>query len=374
MGVNKKLFLIISLLVLLAPAIYATVDVCLFYDDECPHCHEEMEFLSELEDKYGDELNVTYLEIRNNQTNYDDFLEACDDLGNPSGFVPFLIVGNKTFIGYDSEDRKGAEIQSAIDELQSGYSNEDAGEKFIVSYFGREIDLMQYSLPVVTFVLGTLDGFNPCAMWVLTFLILLLIETKSKKKMWFVGGTFIIVSGIVYFLSIAAWLNVIKLLAFIKFSTLLIGLFTIGSGSYFMYNFFNYKDECKVTNPGQRKKLMDKMRVLVSAKMTWAVFGGIVFLAFAVNMMELVCSIGLPVVFVKILTLSEVSTFSHYMYLLFYTAMYMLDDFIVFLIAVETFSLSDFTTKYAKILNLVGGFVMILLGIYMVVVKSGFFF
>lgn len=83
--------------------------------------------------------------------------------------------------------------------------------------FGK-IDTTQISLPIFTIIIGLLDGFNPCAMWVLMFLLALLVYTRSRKKMFIVGGTFILVSGIVYYIFMAAWLN---LFLFIDFFYLL---------------------------------------------------------------------------------------------------------------------------------------------------------
>ena len=57
--------------------------------------------------------------------------------------------------------------------------------------FIGEIRTADLSLPLLTVLLGALDGFNPCAMWVLVFLIGLLLGMQDRFRMRVLGTAFI---------------------------------------------------------------------------------------------------------------------------------------------------------------------------------------
>ena len=53
---------------------------------------------------------------------------------------------------------------------------------------------LEIPLPVFTFIIALVDGFNPCNLFVLTLLLsLMLSESHSRKKIFAVGYSFIIV-------------------------------------------------------------------------------------------------------------------------------------------------------------------------------------
>jgi len=70
-----------------------------------------------------------------------------------------------------------------------------------------EVALRDLSLPVLTIALGGLDGFNPCAMWALVFLLGLLVGMQDRLRMWVLGAAFVVASAAVYFVFMAAWLT-----------------------------------------------------------------------------------------------------------------------------------------------------------------------
>jgi len=212
-----------------------------------------------------------------------------------------------------------------------------------------------------------MDGFNPCAMWVLIFLLALLINTNDKKKIWYIGGTFILVSGIVYYLFMAAWLNAFLFIGFIRTTQVIIGLLAVGAGIWYLREFWKNKaNVCEITPSKTKQRIMDRIHRMLKPELTLpATFLGVIILAFTVNMIELLCSIGLPAIYTRILTLNELPVVSYYGYMLFYVLLYMLDDLIVFGIAAFTLSHIDFTAKYARWAHLIGGLLILGLGLSM---------
>lgn len=82
-----------------------------------------------------------------------------------------------------------------------------------------EADPRALSLAVLTLVLAGLDAFNPCAFFVFLFLLSLLVHQRSRGRMLAIGGAFVLVSGLMYFAFMAAWLNVFQLLGSLQWVT-----------------------------------------------------------------------------------------------------------------------------------------------------------
>ena len=216
-------------------------------------------------------------------------------------------------------------------------------------------------------VIGLADGFNPCAMWVLVYLISIAVTLKDKKKLIVLVGIFLLTSGILYFLFMTAWLNLFLLVGVIKVLHLLIGLFALYYGIMSIYEYVKsgVYIECKLSNNQTRQKSMLKIRELMKEKLTLIVICGIIMLAFVVNSVEFLCSAALPATFTYVLTQANLPIVLYYSYILLYTLMYMLDDLIVFSCAV--FAINKYAgEKYEKYSTLIGGIVMCLIGILVV--------
>ncbi|MEJ2347937.1 MAG: hypothetical protein P8Y17_01915 [Patescibacteria group bacterium] len=227
-----------------------------------------------------------------------------------------------------------------------------------------DINTENLSLPLLSVVIGILDGFNPCAMWTLIFLISLLLGMKDKKRMWILGSTFIATSAFVYFLFLSAWLNFFLVLGFVFWIRVAIGLVALGAGIYSLRDFYvNREGGCKVTDSENRKKTLDKLKNITHKRKFIAAFFGIILLAFAVNLIELVCSAGLPAVYTQVLSLNDLPTLKYYLYILIYIFFFMIDDLFVFIVAMVTLHAVGIQTKYARFSRLIGGIIMVIIGI-----------
>jgi hypothetical protein len=200
-------------------------------------------------------------------------------------------------------------------------------------------------------------------MWVLLFLISLLLGMKDKKRRWILGITFIVASAFVYFLFMAAWLNLILFIGFIIWVRIAIGLVAIGGGGYNLREFFiNKESGCKVTGDEKRRAIFEKLKNITQQKQFLLALSGIILLAFAVNLVELICSAGLPVIFTQILTLSNLPPWQYYAYMLLYIFIFMIDDLFVFFTAMITLEVTGISTKYTRASHLIGGVLMIIIG------------
>ena len=360
----KIIILTIMVLMIVSPTKIMANDeeivIDFFYGVTCPHCAAEKVFLDDLQNRYPD-VTINAYEVFENKDNLVLLKEKAKELGVEVNGVPFLVIGDQYFIGY-SEGYTDQKIEEAL----LGIVNE--GSMILDLPFLGKIDVKTLSLPVLTIILGVIDGFNPCAMWVLLFLISLLISVKDRKRLWVLGITFIAASAIMYYFFMAAWLNVTMYLQATIWLRIAVALVALGGGSYNLFKAIKQKgDGCEVVNDERRDKIFTKIRNFTSENSYWLAILGMIGLAITINMIELLCSAGLPVIYTQILTMNELPSISYYLYLGGYVLFFMLDDMIVFGTAVLTMKLTGISTRFAKVTHIIGAILMIVIGILLIV-------
>ena len=228
----------------------------------------------------------------------------------------------------------------------------------------KNVDLEKMSLPLLTVVLALADGLNPCAMWVLLFLISLLIKVESPKRRWLIGSIFILASGIVYFLFLTAWLKFFLFIGFIQWTRYLIGTVALGAAHIYIKEFIQNPTGCKVIGGNEnRKKVFSKLREYALKDNILVAAMGMIVLAFGVNLVEFFCSAGLPATYSNILAMSNLNSGAHYAYMMLYIVVFMIDDFIIFAIAMVTLRAVGVESKYVRWAHLLGGLIMLLIGL-----------
>ena len=365
------------------------INLYFFHGDGCPHCADEEEFLEKYEDP---NLKVVRYEVWYNEENSSFLNEISKSMEFDVKGVPVTIIGDTVISGYsDSLSRKieraieyyeddNNEYRDAVSEIENGtYVKEekevdkDSFEKkekksdeeltVDVPLFG-DINLKSVSLTSSAVIIGLIDGFNPCAMWVLLFLISMLLGMKDRRKMWAIGLSFLITSAFVYFLILISWLNIVAKVSTIIWIRNIIALVALGGGIYNVYKFFTSKDSgCDVVDDKKRKTIFSKIKKFCKEKNIILAVGGACLLAISVNLVELACSAGLPLVFGQLLALNNVSGIQGILYTLLYVAFFMIDDIIIFLIAMLTTKIAAISTKYNKYSHLIGGLIMVIIGI-----------
>lgn len=362
-----------------------TVNIYFFYGQGCPHCAKERMFLDKLATVNKD-IALHDFEVYYDPVGRGKFIEATEKLNTQVNGVPFLVIGDKYLVGYLSDETTGKEIATLVETHRKNgcfdiFSSKETNNispkdpvieeecdqssdvnKPALPMLGN-ISLDKLSLPVLTIVLGFLDGFNPCAMWVLLFLISLLIGMEDKRKMWLLGVAFIVSSALVYFIFMVAWLNLFQFVGYIHWVRIGIALIAFIGGISSIRKYFN-KDStgCDVENSEKKKKIFDRLGKITSNKSLLFALIGIIGLAFAVNLVELVCSAGLPAVYTQVLSMNKMVGVNYYLYILLYILFFMLDDLFVFVVAMTTLTLTGITTKYVKYTRLLGGILMISIG------------
>ncbi len=388
----KKIIFSLIFCFLFLPNVNAleNVKLYLFYNYDCPHCADEKVYLKELEEEY-DNLEIIKYEVKKDEENKELLSEFLKQQGWDINAVPLTIIGTNYFVGYN--DDIGTKIRCAVNYYGNNVHRDLVGEflgttevredlidefninscKFTVPIIG-EVNPKNISLPLVSVVIGLVDGFNPCAMWVLLFLISLMIGMKNRKRMWCLGIAFLLSSAIVYFAFMMTWINVAGMFSSSKIIEILVAIVALLGGGVNLYHFIKEvraKDVgCSVTNNAKKKKIMVRAKEIVTENSFLLALGGVIILAVSVNIIELACSAGLPILFAQILAMNDLSSAQTLFYNILYIIFFLIDDIIVFVIAMTTMKITGISNKYNKYAHLIGGIIMLLIGILMIINPS----
>jgi hypothetical protein len=352
----------------------ASFTVHYFYSPTCPHCAAQKPFNQGLRSGFPS-IQIVEHDISIPAESRSLLIMAQERGIGPSQLgTPVTIVGAAAFIGFQSEETTGVLIRSEIVRClgPSGCSNatkpiietpKGLSKGVDLPLLGRT-DLSTLSLPVLAAVLGLADGFNPCAMWVLVYLISLIMTLKDRTRfLWLIVGTFVFASGVLYFLFMTAWLNAFLFIGYVRIVSISIGLVALGAGLLSVKDFMENKvPVCEATDPEGKKRIAKTAKELFSSPLTAATLIGIVVLAFTVNSVEFLCSAAIPAAFTQVLALSNLPVFEHYLYISIYVLFFMLDDLLVF--GAAAFTISNVSgEKYAHYCKAIAGVILLILGI-----------
>ncbi|MDT8337366.1 MAG: hypothetical protein RQ856_06045 [Candidatus Izemoplasmatales bacterium] len=384
----KKIFTVLflfSLLVLSFVSVKAVnqVKIYLFHDPLCLHCQDEEEFLNELKNDYSN-VEIIMLDVTADDETRKLFNGVKRIFKDEDALTPYTVIGGISLRGFNQQ----TEID--IENIVKRYSEFDFidivskvmnDEEVLLSDFDTlerstvripligEVEIANFSLLLGAIVIGFVDGFNPCAMWVLLLLITLLVNSNNKKRMWLLGVIFLFTSALVYFLIMMSWLQIAIQLTAIAWFRYLIGLFAVIFGGYNLIKYIKslkVDDGCEVVDQKQKSKLVERVKKIIKQESLFLAIIGIIVLALTVNLIELACSAGLPLLYTQVLAYNDISSFAYVGYVLVYVFFFLLDDLIIFSIAMVTLKITGISTRYSKYSHLIGGVIMIIIGVLLV--------
>ena len=341
----------------------ATADkqISFFFHPQCPHCREQKKFIPYMEAKYPEISWAAY--DTSQQENIRKLAALLENSGRSTASfgVPMTFIGPYVIEGFKSVDTTGERIEKAIraylfddpslypEEERRGHGEQDSVD---LPFVGK-IKVADYSLPALAAIIGLVDGFNPCAMWVLVYLISLIMSINDRRKVWLLVGTFVLASGVLYFL----------FMGYLRSLTLIIGLVALGAGILSVRDFVRDKGQvtCKIGDAESKKKTMGRIERIVKSPLTVFSVFSIIVLAFIINSIEFACSAALPAIFTHTLSLRNLPTIEYYGYILLYDLFFMLDDLAIFSLAVLALDTS-IGMRYAGYCKIIGGVVLVGLG------------
>jgi len=343
----------------------ASLAIHFFYHPACPHCKEQIGYNQGIADEFP-QVAWAYHDISIPSENL-IFSETMARLGKNASGTPTTVINRTAIVGFDREVTPGL-IRDAISAELANLPPKNATDtpkerKFSLPFIG-EINPKENSLLVLSVALGLIDGFNPCAMWVLVYLISITLTMHDRRRLFLVAGTFLFASGALYFLIMSAWLNAFMFLGYTRIVMITVGALAIGWGLLSLREFVKNKGEisCNVGDLEERRNIRRGVDAMLHSPLTIATFAGIAFLAFTINSIEFVCSAAIPAVFTQVLALQQLPWYQHYGYIFIYCIFYMLDDMLVFGLAFFAMggSLGDKIASYG---HAIGAIILLALGI-----------
>jgi thiol-disulfide isomerase/thioredoxin len=356
------------------------LDLWFFWSEHCPHCQQARPQVEALPSTLP-WLRLHSLQLDGDPENLARYRSLAGALGQEARSVPAILFCGRMMVGWSDGEHSVRQLRKALNHCHNALK---AGRPAIPKHgpqsqppvskptqlslpiFG-DIDSQAWSLPLFTLVLAGLDSFNPCAFFVLLFLLSLLIHAGSRRRMLVVGGLFIMVSGLVYFLSMAAWLNLFYLIGHLTGVTLLAGLLALTIGVFNVKDFFLFQRRASLAIPERAKpKLFARIRTVIGAQSLPAMLTAAMMLAVVANLYELLCTAGFPMVYTRTLTLSQLPASAHYLYLALYNLIYIVPLLLIMLVFVFTLGSRKLQAREGQILKLLSGLMMSGLGAMLV--------
>ena len=331
-----------------------------FWGEGCPHCAKAKPFVAELAKRHP-RLQVRDYEVFENEANLELLMGMARRLGEEATGVPTFFIGGEMFSGFSPETAR--QLEERVSQcLPAAGSGNSRGSSVDIPFFGR-VDTASLSLPVFTVVVAGLDSFNPCAFFVLLFLLSLMTHVHSRPRMLLIGGIFVLFSGLIYFLFMAAWLNLFMLVGHLPAITVGAGLLAVGIAAINIKEFFLFRQGVSLTIPEQAKpRLFERMREIVRLGTLPAMAAATMVLSVAANSYELLCTAGFPMVFTRVLTLHQLPTVAYYGYLAFYNLVYVVPLALIVAVFAATLGSRKLSEWQGRVLKLVSGSMMLGLG------------
>jgi len=373
----------------------SNVKIYFFWGEGCPHCAAEKRFLEKLKEKYP-EIEIEMIEVWNNKDNSILFKRVIEIYGIKTPRVPITIIGNnQPIIGFYNESVSGKIIENTLirciesgckDKLKRYFQQESLNQLLNLNTDLKVIDLgsIGLSLPFMnnlknhkisllffTVIIALIDGFNPCAFYILIFLMSLLIYAGSAKKMAFIGIIFVTFSALIYFTFMVAWLNLFFLIGKVKIVTMVAGSIAILISLINIKDFFIFKKGLSLTISEKGKyQIFKRARKLVYTDSLFITIIGTVALAILTNLYELLCTAGFPMIYTRILTLEQLDKTQYYLYLALYNTIYVTPLMFItvgFCLTIRNKRLTELQVRKLKLLS---GFIMLSIGFVLILKPS----
>jgi cytochrome c biogenesis protein CcdA/glutaredoxin len=327
----------------------------------CSHCEDAKHFLKDFELKHPDIL-ISYYDIWDRPEYMQELQNYAREHGISQIAVPFFRGPNGHLIGFGAPE----EMEGKILRLFERKSQDILTSVIHVPFIGK-VDIANYTPLFLTVTLGLLDGFNPCAMWVLLILLSLLIHLKDRKRIFLIAGVFVVMSGVIYFLFMSSLLVFYDYMGMSRWFQILIGSLALFIGLVHIKDFFWFAKGFSLSIPNSFKtKIAQRSAKIVKLDSLWLALASAAALAFFVNFVELLCTAGLPAIYTQILAQNKIIGAERYLYLFVYTLFYMLDDALMVFIASWTLSQTRLQEKAGRWLKLVSGLVLLVLAVLMI--------
>jgi thiol-disulfide isomerase/thioredoxin len=359
----------------------SVIHLYFFWSEKCPHCLHALPDIIELDKQYS-WLKLHSLELSQNSEHVQTYIDMAAIFGNDARSVPtFMFCGN-LLSGYDSKETTGTLLRQYLQgcyqfaknnniDNRTAFNLDESQLTTIKIPFLGDVSSDDYSLPVLTLFIAGMDAFNPCAFFVLLFLLSMMVHAQSRRRMALIGGVFVFFSGAIYFLFMAAWLNLFLYLGELRFMTLIAGVVAVVIALINIKDYFWFKKGVSLSlSDSTRPKIFNHIRDLLSLDSVAAVLFATVVLAIVANSYELLCTAGFPMIYTRILTLRAMGSEGYYLYLLLYNLIYILPLLTIVVLFTIKLGSRKLSKKEGLTLKLLSGVMMFMLGVLLIFIPQ----
>lgn len=346
------------------------VQLYFFWSLSCPHCTAAHPYIEAIP-QARPWVRLHALELTRHPQNVARYDRMARDLGEVAASVPAWLFCGEMHVGWGDDATTGAMLRQRLDECRARAAEGAMVKAPATAPPPATIDLpllgaldpARLSLPVLTLVLAGLDAFNPCAFFVLLFLLSMMAHQKSRARMLAIGGVFVAISGLMYFAFMAAWLNVFQLFGHLAWVTAAAGALAVFVGAVNVKDYFWFERGLTLSIPESRKPdIFRRTRNILGAENLPAMIAATAFLAIAANFYELLCTAGFPMVYTRLLTLADLSPAARYGYLAVYNLIYVLPLAAIVAVFAGSLGARKLSEREGRLLKLMSGAMMLELG------------
>ncbi|GAB3259735.1 hypothetical protein [Nocardioides dilutus] len=345
------------------------VVLTLFWGDGCPHCAKEKEWLADAVEDYP-QLTVRSYEVWHDERNRVLLEETAAGMGFEATGVPVTIIGDRHWIGWSEAVRD--EVEAVVD---GSAPATDAGaggatSRVDVPLLG-DVEVSSDSLVFSTLVIGFVDGVNPCSLWVISVLLAIVVRTGSRRRVAAIGGTFLVVTAAMYAVYMAGIYSAMGVLGHLGAIQVVVavvaGVFAVVS----LKDYFAFKKGLSFTIPDSSKPgIYRRMRAAAGREELVPALAATVVLAVGVSLLETPCTAGFPVLWTGLLEAQGVGFAEAAFLFALYMLPFLVDELVVFGLAVATMRVAKMQERHGRLLKLVGGTMMLALAITVLVEPS----
>ncbi|MCK9201440.1 MAG: hypothetical protein M0P59_08030 [Gallionella sp.] len=345
------------------------VQLYFFWSLTCPHCTAAHPYIEAIP-QARPWVRLHALELTRSAENVQLYRSMAQRLSQTAASVPAFLFCGEMHAGWDNDATTGALIRRHLDDCRArslgGATSElpptQAPPPIRLPLIGT-VDPAGLSLPALTLILAGLDAFNPCAFFVLLFLLSMMAHQKSRARMLTIGGVFVLVSGLMYFAFMSAWLNVFQLFGHLAWVTLAAGALAVFVGAVNVKDLFLFEKGISLSIPESRKPdIFRRARAILNAESLPTMLAATIFLAVAANFYELLCTAGFPMVYTRLLTLADLSVAARYGYLAAYNLIYVMPLALIVVVFARSLGTRKLTEREGRLLKLMSGVMMLELG------------
>jgi glutaredoxin-related protein len=349
------------------------VHLYFFWSQKCPHCLEarpELEALARSQPW----IVLHSLELTKSQANVERYIAMAAELGQQAQSVPAMFFCRQMQVGWQTGGLSRTMLLEQMNQCRSQVASggtigpdksvsSQADTTMFLPLIGS-FDARLHSLPVMTVLIAGMDAFNPCAFFVLLFLLSLLVHQQDRRRMALIGGVFVLFSGLMYFAFMAAWLGLFRIMGSLPWVTGAAGALAVVIGAVNTKDFFAFKAGVSLSIPESRKAdIFRRGRAILATGNLPAMLAATVLLAIAANFYELLCTAGFPMVYTRLLTMQVSNSTQHLFYLALYNVIYVFPMLLIVFAFVRTLGARKLSEREGRLLKLLSGLMMLELGL-----------